>query len=283
MIDLFNKGIDLYRKVQGDMEVAMGLKEYAKKMHEINQVMKGVRKFSSKSEQDIADTLIKAEELTETGLEKVCVVVNLIKAQCHSLITVLKTSAVTTDKEKKDKLYLACMYLAGFAKDVEKESKEAESKLSEANHKLFEAKTQRLATIVNVLKRIQDELVEKAKESEMQQRAAAGTAIELMISYGIAAEACSIKEIENSFKKQRETVGKYIDEFKNMKTEIESLKRSLGEKRKALLEFHEKLNPAGSEVKDAIPAVLNIDTVCRSVQEVFDACEKFLKSWKPHD
>ncbi|XP_065893705.1 hemolysin E-like [Dysidea avara] len=290
MIELFSKGLDVYLKVKEQMERALGLNEYAKKLQHINQVMDGVRKFLSENEKDIADVLIKAHKLTRAGMQKAVVVVQVIKSQCQTLADVL-----TTDVDLKDKMFAACTYFATFAKDMEEKVDEAETKLVEASNELFSAKL-KIKNIISALKKIQDGIVLDAKEAISKQRAIAyGSAavglimgpIGLVISYGIAAsitEGITVKGIEENFEKQRKIIEKYITDFTQMKTETETLQTSLDKMRKELTDIHGKLSALASLSKtpfDNIKSIakLHFGSVLQSVRNVIDASEKFLTSF----
>jgi len=140
------------KSLQGEMEKALGLKEYAMRLQEINEVMGSVRDLLNENERAITDLLVQAYELTQAGLEKAVIIVNVIKSQCHILFCVLQTLPETTEEKKKDKLHATCKCFADFATVVEEDVQEAESKLFEASNILFKAKTQ-LATINSTLKK----------------------------------------------------------------------------------------------------------------------------------
>ena len=294
--ELLKHGLKVYKTLKTDMEKALGLQEYAKKLEQINQVMDGVRKFLSEEEKNIADILVDAHDLTQKGLQKAVVVVNVIKSQSEALLGVLNPSITRTTKEQKDKLYMACVYFAQFAKDIEVKVIEAEDALLDASNKLYSARS-KIVTITNTLKRIQDELVDEVKKAKAQQRAAAygGAAvgliagpIGLIISYSVAAgitEGHTIKQLEKNFQEQRQKVDKYIDEFNNMKNETDSLKNSIDEKRAALTEIHGKLSATSSVAKtewDVIEsfATVHFNTVHDLAKDLCEACKAFLESVK---
>ena len=306
MIKQLKEGIGLYKILQGEMEKVLGLQEYVTRMQEINEVMGSVRDLLNEKERGIADLLVQAYELTHVGLEKAVIVVSIIKVQCSTLICVLKTLPETSKKDKKDKLHAACLYFAKFAEKIEKDVKEAEDKLLQASLKTVEAKTQ-LATNISVLKKIQDEFLEKAKQSKVKQSvqtvtmgtATVGLAIAkkwekpgFIIACGAAATlgfmALNIFMIRSNFESQRNTIGKYIDEFDNMKEETEKLQKSLETKRNGLLEIHANLEAGESMAKnswDAIECIadLHFENVRNGVEKVFKACQNFLDHKPPLD
>lgn len=280
------------------MEKALGLEEYARKLEQINEVMSGVRKVLSEEEKDIADTLVKAHNLTQQGLQKAVVVVNVIKSQCEALLVVLKpsTTAGGATKERSDKLYMACVQFAQFANDIEVKVTEAEDALLNASNQLFSAKA-KIGSVTSTLQRIQDGFVDELKAAKANKRAKAyggaavgivGGLLGLMISYGIAAgvtEGHTIKELEKNFQEQRQKIDEYISQFNSMKIETEYLKNSLDEKRKTLTEIHAKLSATSSVAKiewDVIEsvAVMYFDQVHDLVKDLCEACKTFLDSMK---
>ena len=74
------------------------------------------------------EKLTAAHDRAQEGLDKASVVVTVIKEQSGALVSVLDPSAVGTDQEK---MWAACQYFSGFAKDMEEKVKEAEDALRE--------------------------------------------------------------------------------------------------------------------------------------------------------
>ena len=291
--ELLKQGLIVYEKLKTEMEKAIGLKEYATNLHQINQVMGGVRKFLNEKEKGVADILDDAHKLTQKGLQKAIIVVDIIKSQSEALLGVLNPSNATETEEQMNSLYLACMYFAQFAKDIEAKVCEAENELLEASNKLYSARSE-IETITATLKRVQDGVLDKAKEAIAHQRAIQyGGAIigfiagpmGLMIAVGIMAvtEGFTVKHLEKTFQEQRKKIGEYIQSFNKMKDDTESLQKSVDEKRVALLDIHGKLYTTSSEAKlkwDIIKSVApqHFRAIYESAKNLYDACNAFLKS-----
>ena len=270
------------------MGKALGLKQYAEHLSYIVQTFKEITKYLNENEKAVLDKLSKAHGLAEKGMDKATVVVTVIKEQSKALVSVLNTSAAGTDQEK---LWAACQYFASFAKETEGAVKEAEDALRNASIVLEESQND-LLSIVNTLKRVQDQFIQEKKEAEAKARegayvgALAGLVfgpIGLIISYSVAVgvtEGLTIKNIEKDFNSQRETISGYIKGFENMSAETKALQEGLDAKRKLLIEIHAKLSTtgtlAGIEVKSI--AVLHFNLVRKNAQELVEACERFLAS-----
>ena len=296
--ELLKDGLKVYKNLKADMEKALGLQRYGKKLDQINQIMDAVREHLNQEEKNVVGILAEARKLTEKGLQDAVVVVEVIKSQCDVLLGIINKASIktATSKEKKDKLYLACVYFAQFAKDIDAKVTNAEKALLEASDKLITAKT-KLTTVTDALERIQKDLVKELEKAKADERklaygwAAVGAIlgpVGLAISYGIAAgvtEGHSIKQIENDFEEKRKEVNEYMDEFENMKAETDSLKRSVVEKKAALSEIHGELSKTSSlttiewGVIEPV-AALHFEQVYKSAESLCEACKAFLKTAK---
>ena len=287
--ELMKQGLKIYESLRDDMERALGLKQYADSLAELNLIMNGVIKYLDQEEKNIVKILVEANELTQRGMQKAIVVVSVIKSQCDVLLDVLQQNL--PEEEQKDSFYTACMYFGAFAKDMEAKISEAENELVSASSKLYAARL-KIITVTNTLERVHDTLSKEMEAAISKQRAtaygaaAAGAVLGLpglIISYSIATgitEGKSVKDIRQQFKKQRNKISDYIKNFNTMKNDTDSLKASLDKKKDSLSEIHSKLSCVGTMTRmDAIPRG-HFDRVRTRVKMLHESCEAFLKSAK---
>ena len=286
MPELLKQGLEVYNSLKDDMSRALGLKEYAGHLSNIVQSFKEVNKYLNESEKAILEKLTAAHAKSQEGLDKAAVVVTVIKEQSGALVSVLELSAEGTDQEK---MWAACQYFSGFAKDMEVKVKEAEDALREASN-ILEGAQNELLSIVNTLKRVQDQFVREKQAAQAKARAdayggaAAGLIlgpIGLIISYSIAAgvtEGLTIPDIEADFQTQRNTISGYIEGFKKMSEETKELQEQLDAKRKQLIDIHAKLSTTGSLAGTNVRAipVTHFNLVRRNAGALVEACEMFL-------
>ena len=284
--ELLKQGLEVYSSLKDDMSRALGLKEYAEHLSRIVQSFKDVNKYLDESEKAILEKLTAAHDKSQEGLDKAAVVVTVIKEQSASLVSVLEPSGVGTDQEK---MWAACQYFSAFAKDMEEKVKEAEDALREASN-ILEGAQNELLSIVNTLKRVQDQFVREKQAAQASARAAAygGAAaglilgpIGLIISYSIAAgvtEGLTIPDIEADFQTQRNTISGYIGGFKKMSEETKELQEQLDAKRKQLIDIHAKLSTTGSLAGTNMRAIplLHFNIVRKNAEALVRACERFL-------
>ena len=286
MPELLKQGMEVYESLKDDMSRALGLKEYAEQLSRIVQSFKDVNKYLDESEKAILEKLNEAHDKAQEGLDKACIVVTVIKEQSSVLVSVLEPSE---DETAHEKMWAACQYFAGFAKDMEEKVKEAETALRDASNILRGAQSE-LLSIVNTLKRVQDQFVKEKQAAQASARAIAyGSAaaglilgpIGLIISYSIAAgvtEGLTIPDIEADFAKQRQTISGYIEGFKKMSEETKELQEQLEAKRKQLRDIHGKLSTvkvmAATDMR-AMPTV-HYKRVRKNAAALVEACERFL-------
>ena len=284
--ELLKQGMEVYESLKDDMSRALGLQEYAEHLTRIVQSFKDVNEYLNESEKVVLGKLTAAHDKAQEGLDKASVVVTVIKEQSGVLVSVLEPSAEGTDQEK---MWAACQYFSGFAKDMEGKVKEAEDALREASN-ILEGAQNELLSIVNTLKRVQDQFVREKQAAQASARAAAygGAAaglilgpIGLVISYSIAAgvtEGLTIPDIEADFAKQRQTISGYIEGFKKMSKETNELQEQLDAKRKQLIDIHGKLSTtgslAGADIK--LMSIKHFNLVRKNAEALVRACERFL-------
>ena len=288
--ELLNQGLKVYYTLKDDVQKALGLKAYAEHMSHITQILKEVNQHLDENEREIARKLDEAYDLSQKGMEKATVVVSVIREQSNALALVLSD---TVPGAKHDKLWAACQYFSGFAKDIEVKVNEAQDVLREASSKLYSTRND-IRSIIKTLERVQNNFIAERKAAEATTRAGAYTGalagliagpIGLIISYSIAAgvtEGLTIPQIEADFANQREIISGYIDGFENMYSETEALQKSLDTKRQQLIDIHGKLSASGSLAGNtasiASMPTLHFSTVRATAEELVKACDEFLKS-----
>lgn len=290
--ELLKRGLETYKNLKQDMQRALGLKQYAEHLQQITQVMKEVNQHLDSKEKELVGKLEEAYSLSEKGMDKATVVVSVIKEQGSILAQLLSRSGPGSDQEK---MFAACASFSTFAKEVESKLTEAEDALRDASTKLMSTQNS-INSIVNTLERVQNNFINEKKAAVAKQRAEAygGAAagllfgpIGLIISYSIAAgvaEGLNIPEIEQDFKRQRDTISQYIKGFDDMHSETKALSATLKTKRDQLIAVHGKLSAAGSlagqaRLIRAIPLVY-LPNIRMSVEALVKACEEFLKTSK---
>ena len=287
--ELLKQGLETYKSLKEDMQRALGLKQYAKHLSHITQILKEVNEHLDQKEREVSQKLDEAYRLSEKSMDKAVVVVSVIKEQANVLASVLSNSGPGTDH---DKLWAACQYFAAFAKDMEGKVTEAEDTLRDASSKLQSTGSD-INSIVETLKRVQNQFVAEKKAAQAKARAEAyGGAlaglvagpIGLIISYSIAADVCegiNIPEIEKDFAKQRETISGYINGFQEMHSETKALKERLDLKRKQLIDLHSKLSTTASVAgTKAAPPLVHFPFLRQLASELVTSCDKFLETCK---
>ena len=291
--ELLKQGLEIYKTLRDDMERALGLKQYADNLAELNSIMNGVNKYLNQEEKNIVKILAEANNLTQSGMQKAIVAVSVIKSQCDVLLAVLQQNVPA--EQQKEKFYTACVYFGAFAKDIEAKITDAENELVSASSKLYEARL-KIVTVTDTLKRVHDTLSSEMEEAVAKQRATSyGAAIVgailgpigLIISYSIAAgvtEGKTVNDLRQQFTEQRGKVSKYIKDFDVMKNNTDSLKASLDKKKDSLTNIHAKLSSAGTIAGIDIAIMplpsAHFNLVRTSVNDLRKSCETFLKSAK---
>ena len=288
--ELLKQGLKVYDTLKDDVQKALGLKAYAEHMSHITQILKEVNQHLDENEREITRKLDEAYNLSQKGMEKATVVVSVIREQSSALALVLSDTAPGA---KHDKLWAACQYFSGFAKDIEVKVNEAQDVLREASSTLYSTRND-IRSIIKTLQRVQSTFIAERKAAEAATRAGAYTSalagliagpLGLIISYAITAgvtEGLTIPQIEEDFANQREIISGYIDGFENMYSETEALQKSLDTKRKQLIDIHSKLSATGSlagntALVSSMPT-LHFNTVRATAEELVKACDEFLKS-----
>jgi len=291
--ELLKQGLEIYKTLRDDMERALGLKQYADSLAELNSIMNGVSKYLDQEEKNIVKILVEANDLTQKGMQKAIVVVSVIKSQCDLLLAVLQQNVPA--EQQKERFYTACVYFGAFAKDIEAKITEAENELVSASNKLYEARL-KIVTVTDTLKRVHDTLSSEMEEALAKQRATAyGAAaagaifgpIGLIISYSIAAgvtEGKTVNDLRQQFSEQRDKVSDYIKDFDTMKNDTDSLKASLDKNKDSLTDIHAKLSSAGTIAEIDVSMMplpsFHFNMVRTSVNGLRESCEKFLESVK---
>ena len=289
MPELLKQGLEVYNTLKADMQKALGLKAYAKHLTHITRALKEINEHLDDKQQAIAKKLDKAYGLSQEGMEKATVVVSIIKTQCSALVELLSES---NPGEKHDKLWSACQYFSGFAKEMDVKVNEAQDVLRKASHTLYSTQND-IRTIIDTLKRVQDNFIaeEKAAAAKVRTEAYTGAMaglvagpLGLIISYSIAAgvtEGLTIPNIEEDFANQQKTLDGYVDSFEEMQSETKDLQERLDTKRKQLIEIHSKLSTtgslAGNSALKSMP-MIHFNTVRQSAEGLVKACDKFLET-----
>ena len=287
MPELLKSGLEIYNTLKADMERALGLKKYAEHLSHITQTLKEVNHHLNEQEREIVKKLNEAYAYSEEGLEKATVVVSVIREQTSALVLVLSDLVPGANH---DKVWTACQYFSAFAEKMEAKVNEAQDALRKASQLLFASQND-IRSIVDTLKRVQDEFIAEKKAAKAKNRSEAygGAAvglifgpIGLIISYSIAAgvtEGMSIPNIEADFAKQREVISGYITGFETMRSETNALQKELDGRRKKLIEIHAKLSAtgvlAGNTALKAMP-MIHFNTVRQTAEGLLAACDEFL-------
>lgn len=289
--ELFKQGLLIYEGFLNGMERAQGLKQYAENLSHIMQIMNEVNNDLTDQERELAKTLGEAYELSQKGMDKAVFMVTMIEQQSSLLALILAETGPGSDKEK---LFTACASFATFAKDVDSKLSEARDALRDASTKLFSAQNG-INSIVNTLKRVHDNFIDKQKKAVARQRsevygaAAVGILagpIGLLISYGIASgvlEGMTIPEIKKDFERQRGRVSGYVADLKKMRSETKDLLDELDEQRTQLTNISARLSTLASLAgnKDLLmnyPTVL-LPAVRTSAKSLVKASKEFLSKY----
>ena len=284
MPDLLKQGLSIYESLKEKMQRALGFKEYAEQLSHITQALSGVNQHLDEKERAIVETLDEAYDVAQEAMRKATLVVSIIREQSNALVEILSEAMPFSGGYK---MWSACMYFSGFAKEIESKVKEAEEALEKASKALFNSLDD-IKSIIDTLKRVHDHFIAEKRAAEAHARAVAyGSAIVgllagpigLVISYSIAAgvtEGLTIPQIEENFAQQREKMAGYISGFEKMYTETEELKKEIDEKLLLLIEIHGKLSTTGSMAKTAATHQMPVDIIRSVAEDLVQACDVFL-------
>ena len=125
--DLLKQGLDVYKTLQDDMRLMLGLKKYAEHLStNIIETSTEVNQYLDEKEKVIVEKLITAQSLVHKNLDKVMMVLIGMKEQSNAMVLVLDPSAVGTDQEK---LWATLQYFSRFAKNMEEKIEDVEGAL----------------------------------------------------------------------------------------------------------------------------------------------------------
>ena len=279
------KGLEVYEKLKGDIQWAVGLKNYVDHLSS-NIADTFVEMNLGEREKAILWNLTRAQG----SLDKATVVIRVMKEQSNALVLVLNPSAVGTDHEK---LWAAVRYFSRFVKDMKEELERIEDALQHANDILENSQLKLSSILERVQVKILDKKTAKAKRCQIVYGGATivGTIMLIFIgdigpllSTGFTAgfavgitEGYLIEETEEGFWYQLEAITQYIEGFERISAEIKALQERLVDKRQQLINIHTNLNTTGTLVGIQIESLplQHFEFIQNNARALLEACETF--------
>ena len=286
--EALKQGLEVYEKLKGDIQWAVGLKNYAK--HLSSNI---VRTFVEMNIGETGKAILRNLSQAEACLDKATVVIRVMKEQNNALVLVLNTSAVGTDHEK---LWAAVQFFSNFVKDMEEELKEVEDALQRAsdifrNLQLeFNSLLERVKfdfldqeptakVIVNHLGLISGLIAVEATLSFVVGEIGPVILTAFTIGYEVFMTVSDFTEdIEDEgFWYQLEAITQYIKGFERLSDETKALQERLGDKRQQLINIHTNLNTTGTLVGIQIEELPlhHFELVQNNARALLEACETF--------